>query len=281
MLAARLEKASMPYRVLPKNSSSESIFCIDGNKRQHFHPTTIAKEELSASHIVFMPLKAYQIESCVKELQACIAHSPVVLMHNGMGTAHTVQQLLPDAPLLACITSNGVMRSSSQEITLTGSGPTQAGWLANYDVEVEKWMIQTFLPLFPPGLWQNDIQCSQWRKLAVNAVINPLTAIHQVPNGALLEPIYRDSMEQLCRETAEIMTACGYAIGVEPLLKDVLQVAQATAKNFSSMNRDCYYGRQTELAYITGYILRQAQQREISLPCHQALYDQLEQFSFV
>lgn len=50
-------------------------------------------------------------------------------------------------------------------------------------------------------------------------------------------------------------------------------MVEATASNYSSMQQDLAAQRPTEIDYITGYILRQAQPLGLSLPRHQQLYD--------
>jgi len=53
-------------------------------------------------------------------------------------------------------------------------------------------------------------------------------------------------------------------------------VVEATASNYSSMQQDLAAQRPTEIDYITGYILRQAQPLGLSLPRHQQLYDAIQ-----
>ena len=52
-----------------------------------------------------------------------------------------------------------------------------------------------------------------------------------------------------------------------------MAVAAATAPNYSSMQQDLVAGRPTEIDYITGYILREAQPLGLHMPLHQQLYD--------
>ncbi|MEL0661159.1 ketopantoate reductase C-terminal domain-containing protein, partial [Psychromonas arctica] len=49
-------------------------------------------------------------------------------------------------------------------------------------------------------------------------------------------------------------------IEVTELQQTVSNVIKATAGNYSSKNRDIYYGSETEIQYINGYLIKKAQQ---------------------
>ncbi|KAK4200785.1 putative bassianolide synthetase [Triangularia verruculosa] len=135
----------------------------------------------------------------------------------------------------------------------------------------------------------DKIKLSQMRKLAMNAVINPLTALHRCPNGSLRslerfralpdQPVtaltaeYRPS--SLVAEIGPVLRAAlnlpsgdakhDRAWSDQQLLRDALRLADNTAKNRSSMLQDVEAGRETEIDYISGWIIKKA--RELGLKC--------------
>ncbi len=104
----------------------------------------------------------------------------------------------------------------------------------------------------------------------VNAIINPLTAIWNQPNGALLEHI--EEVAALCQELHPLLVKQGLSETPETWCRQVLQVADRTAQNFSSMHQDIVHHRKTEIDYITGYLLQQAEKQGLDLPGHRELY---------
>jgi 2-dehydropantoate 2-reductase len=95
----------------------------------------------------------------------------------------------------------------------------------------------------------------QRRKLAINAVINPATALHNVNNGGLLSDTLRDEAMLACNEVADILRSIGDAALADQVHDIVTRVARETAANTSSMRADVMAGRGTEVEAILGYLL--------------------------
>jgi 2-dehydropantoate 2-reductase len=109
------------------------------------------------------------------------------------------------------------------------------------------------------------------RKLLVNAVINPLTAILRIRNGELIESTFRmDVMKSLFRETFDILSA--YGLTDEQALWDtVVRVCSATRLNESSMLQDVTAHKPTEVDYINGAICRMAAEQGKEAPWNMAV----------
>jgi 2-dehydropantoate 2-reductase len=109
------------------------------------------------------------------------------------------------------------------------------------------------------------------RKLLVNAVINPLTAILRVKNGELTQsPERLHLMRALFLETYEILSR--YGLGDESALwNNVLQVCEATKDNKSSMLQDVSLHKETEIESINGEICRLAREQGRQAPWNSAV----------
>ena len=123
-----------------------------------------------------------------------------------------------------------------------------------------------------------QIAAARLAKLLVNVAINPLAALHQVPNGRLLQPPCRDRLERLVREAWPVLRAAGLTLDEPAALDHVTAVAAATATNLASMLQDRLAGRRTEIDALTGTLLALAEDQGLDLPTHRALYAQVKQF---
>ncbi len=105
-----------------------------------------------------------------------------------------------------------------------------------------------------------------WRKLLVNAAINPVTADHHVVNGALRQDPLRGQALRLLREAQEVARAEGYDFPDAEADAELWRVVRATAENRSSMLQDVERGRPTEVDWISGALLAAGRRHGLDLP---------------
>jgi hypothetical protein len=123
-------------------------------------------------------------------------------------------------------------------------------------------------------------------KLAINSVINPLTAIlgsGSLPNGALFgSPPAHILIRQLAKETSQVIQAYLSSLSephapppdvlrlfsTDSLERRVLEVVKTTSENVSSMAGDVSRGRLTEIDHINGYLRALGRRLKIATPHH-------------
>lgn len=194
----------------------------------------------------------------------------VLRLQNGMGS---LDGLLPaGATLIEAVTTSAVKGAHPTHTLVAenrtwmgpaGTGPAGAtGRPAWFDRLAAHW----------PGLeWADPIRHRQWHKLVVNAVINPLTGLYDLPNGALLEDAtLRARMAALATEADALLARLDPAWPGESLA-GVEAVALATAANTSSMRADMQRGAVTEIDAINGWLLKRADESGMALPAHREI----------
>ncbi|CAL1695056.1 unnamed protein product [Somion occarium] len=142
----------------------------------------------------------------------------------------------------------------------------------------------SWLPLY-------DVQLAKLRKLVVNCVINPLTALLGCRNGEIFEhPSGHNLCHQICKEASaafhaqwrseqEAAVAAGKEsdsrfpdiLTTEALHAEVERIVKMTRMNLSSMLCDVRMARQTELKYLNGYLLGLGQKYNVSMPTNRTL----------
>ena len=281
LIAAKCHAASLPCKLLTRNSDDfELSYQMADGKRGSFKPQICHPDITETFDVLLVTTKAYDVSEALTQWQKKINRDTViVLMNNGMGPHEVIAELWPHNPVVAVITSYGAYRPIADAVVESGTGNSAGGWLNkpknidedttfNFAVRV----IDFFDKVMPQFVWHPNVYIPLWQKLAINAVINPLTALHRVPNGHLATGIYQKVMIQLINELQKVMAAEGVHITTSTLTNTVNQVVAATAKNISSMYQDVLRERRTEIDMITGYLLRVGERHNISLPHHASLY---------
>lgn len=223
---------------------------------------------LARSDLLLVTLKAWQVSDAVKGLVSSLSPAtPVLLLHNGMGTVEELKSL-PN-PLLMGTTTHAARRDGNVIIHVA-SGITHIGPARAQDGEFS-YLADTLQMALPDVAWHNTIRPALWRKLAVNCVINPLTALRDCKNGDLRDA--PEEIEKIAREVAAVIEREGHHISADDLIAYVHQVIESTAENISSMLQDVRAMRHTECDYITGYLLRRARAHGIAVPENARLFD--------
>ncbi|MFN8459503.1 MAG: ketopantoate reductase C-terminal domain-containing protein [Anaerolineae bacterium] len=110
-----------------------------------------------------------------------------------------------------------------------------------------------------------------WGKLAINAGINPLTALFEVPNGALAEDErLRQVMAAAANEVAQV-AALRSSAALQRAANRTVEVSRATAANRSSMLQDVSRAAPTEIDAISGAVVRFGKRLGIPTPVNEFL----------
>lgn len=274
LAASRLALAQQPVQLWLRQGHRLNYRFSVGSRD---YPMQLAAPRQGPLTKILLPVKAFDVIPSVTQLLPFFANNAqLVLCHNGMGTLDEVLKMLrPTQGLWFASTTHGAYKPSPLQIRHTGFGETMLG--ACNDAARN-----SYLPIaaeldkaLGPLTQVSDIEPFLWKKLAINAVINPMTALWQIRNGELLKPQYQAQVRQLLNEFVAVAKGCGQMLSVEELAKLIDQVERNTAQNFSSMQQDVLHHRRTELAAITGFVLQQAVRLGIEVPAQQALFQQL------
>lgn len=118
-----------------------------------------------------------------------------------------------------------------------------------------------------------DLLQLQLEKLSANAIMNPLTALLNIPNGALLHNGHLSVVQRLLlAEISLVIRSLPELKGIPNVRKRfsasrlehlLLGVTSRTAQNSSSMREDVRFAKETEIDYINGYIVRRGEEQGI------------------
>ncbi len=261
---------------------------IDFENTQHINNTVNYSQpnDLKKADIIIFCLKSYQIATAINQVSSKLnSESIIVLAHNGMGILNQLpRRILRQHSIVAMITTHGCLKEAPLKIRHTGLGMTTLGILTEAENKVEpkktvqlvKQLTKLLNSALPQVNYHNDIVLKQWHKLAINCVINPLTALFNIDNGLINQPEFNQQIDEIFLEIVLVAKAENIELSIKQLKINVLEVAKATAKNCSSMRCDVLTKRPTEIDYINGYIHKLGLKHGIATPVNSHLLDQIK-----
>ncbi len=194
---------------------------------------------------------------------------PVLTLQNGLGNVETLCSTLGSSRVIAGTTTEAATLLSEGRIKHVASGVSRLGaWTSCPTAAAEECLRAAG---FKVELTDAPGQLV-WSKVAINAGINPLTALLDVPNGALLQvKEIRELMRDLVVEAAKVASTEGYRFDLS-LVEVAEEICEHTRDNISSMLQDVRARRQTEIDALSGEILRRAQLASLPTPRTRVVY---------
>lgn len=236
------------------------------------HPDATTDGTDLDADLAVVTVKAFDTGQAARDL-ATGAFDAVCSLQNGMGNEETLATHL-ESPVLAGTATYGAVLREPGYVECTGVGEVVLGPREEGTSPVAERVGAAFAPCLETTV-ADDVPRQLWEKLAVNAAINPTTALADLPNGAVRDGPAGRVARDAARETARVARAEGIDLADEAAVAAVEDVAAATAANRSSMRQGLDAGRRTEVEAINGYVVERADEHELTVPVNRTLADLL------
>lgn len=246
---------------------------------QHYNlfPLNIADNKaFTKAEVILLCVKSYQVNAAIQTLKNKIPKNAIIIFcHNGLGAFNDFVAL--DQPCLALLTTHGCKIKRPFHAQHTGFGHSDLGLIhGNISHSTLNEITALFNKCLPTVSFSNAIKEKQWLKLAINCVINPITALENINNGELLDDKFQTQIKALIHEIVAAAAFENIMFNVDELLAKVLNVAEKTARNSSSMRSDILQKRKTEIDYINGYVVTVANKMAFTVPENEKLLQQVK-----
>ena len=249
---------------------TRGVRLVETDGREESFPVRVARspEECQGAKMAIVLVKAWQTRRAAEQLAECLHPQGIALtLQNGLGNREILENALGGERVGFGVTTTGATILEPGYARSGGEGPIHFRPHPSMTPLVEL-LTQAGFVMDPV----EDVQGLLWGKLVINAAINPLTALLEVPNGALLaSSSIMDVMVSAAEETAAVAAALGVKPFTDPGAQ-VMDVARSTGENSSSMLQDIRRGAPTEIDAISGAIVREGERAGISTPINWTLW---------
>lgn len=249
-----------------------TIIQPDGQRRHVNLQVTNRLANLPPADIALILVKSHQTaRAAAQAAQNLRPNGIAITLQNGLGNLDILADAVGQERAALGITAQGATVPEPGLLRHAGEGPTylagsvsQRPYLAPVLDVFNRAGLETSLADNPDSL--------VWGKLAINAGINPLTALLNIPNGALVEnETLRRLMSAAATEVAQVASALGIQLPYSDAANRTAEVSRATASNRSSMLQDISRAAPTEIDAISGAVVRIGQKLGVPTPINQML----------
>ena len=240
--------------------------------------------ELADFELGILATKATQLEEAAAKLSGRFPAATLMTIQNGLGAEEVVRGH-GDWPIVSAVTFMSGVRHDDSHVEYELDTET---WLGPYDgtttferaQEIEALLVAAGLRAraFP------DLRPAQWSKLIFNATVNTVSALTDLPHVGLFASRERPTdlghlVHGLVEEGKEVAAAAGVELHEDPWEMNVLAVrrgetlaAEGHYAHVPSMLEDVRACRPTEVDFITGALVREAERLDVPVPLHMAMY---------
>ena len=284
-LAQVAEVGVLTRRVEQARALNRDGLRITGKAELQARVTASARaDELPDAELVIVATKATQLEEAAHALRGRFAEAVVMTIQNGLG-AEEIVRAHGERPLVSAITFMAGVRHSDTHVEYELDTET---WLGPYAGTTTIEQVRSIEQLLrDSGLHARafpDLRPAQWSKLIFNATVNTVAALTDLPHVSQFAAL--DSFTDLGRlvrdlmdEGKDVAAAAKVELHEDPWEMNVLAVrrgettaAEGHYAHVPSMLEDVRRRRGTEVDFITGSLVREAERLGVPVPLHTTMY---------
>lgn len=261
--------ATWPEGLAALQTRGVTLVMPDGSRQTYAVEASAQPRDFAGAQETIVLVKAWQTERAAAQLANCLAADGVALtLQNGLGNREKLVAQLGAGRVAVGVITTGATLLGPGEVRWAGEGNISLQTNPKIALLAEQLKASGFNVVSVP-----DVDSLIWSKLVINAAINPLTAILNVPNGEVLaRSSARELSAALASEVGAVAKAKGFALTFADPVAAAEDVARRTAANFSSMLQDARRGAHTEIDAICGAIVQAGAEAGVPTPVNATMW---------
>ncbi len=231
----------------------------------HVEATT-ELDDIPRGALIVLTTKAHGIERAIGGINGLLKPGvKILVLQNGLGNEELARSLVGEGvEVVRGLTSAGVefLEPGKIDVKLLGETilpDTEAGRRIGRLLDSSGLEVRL----------SDRIAVEIWRKLTMNCVINPLTALLRVPNNEIAVEGLRGVREGIVEECVRVAEM--ERVILEGDLEAEICRASASYSNISSMLQDVTRGRKTEIDFLNGRIGKLGREHGVPTPYNDVL----------
>lgn len=227
-------------------------------------------KKINQNTLILLTTKVYDSENAIRKIEDMIKKDTVILcLQNGLYSEKIVKDIVKDkCTVLRGITNFGAVFLEPGVVQYNSYGYTAIETNKKENKKGRE-IAENFKKCGLNGYVSDNIKYDVWKKLILNCVLNPLTAIMKVENKFISEENLNPIKEIIIQECLEAAKKDGVKFDIDfvKLINDVFR----DSNNISSMRQDIIKGRKTEIDCLNGAVAELGKKHGIMCPFNEGL----------
>lgn len=234
--------------------------------------------DLADRDCLILCTKSYDTRKAMEDIHEYLSKDTWILsFQNGLKNEEIISKFADPSRVLGGITSQGVTYQEPGVVKHQGKGESILGPYPDRQTsegngeEIEG-IAEILNSAGIETKVSGNIYGHIWKKVIINASINPITALTGMKNGEVLDDERTYALlKSVCRETEKIAKREA-KIPIGDLLENTVRVAKDTAGNKSSMLQDVLNKKRTEIECINGAVIARGKNFDLPVIYNSTLY---------
>ncbi|MDZ4858944.1 MAG: ketopantoate reductase family protein [Candidatus Hydrogenedentes bacterium] len=230
-------------------------------------------------NLILVTVKAYDTAATAALISPLVDDNTLVCSYqNGLGNAEAIAARIGWERTIGARAIYGVVVRAPGHVDVTViANPTAIGaYHADAPVARVREIAEAMHAAGMPTVYTDRIRTVLWNKVAYNCALNPMSALLDVPYGALLDTEHtRETMREIVHElyaVAKVMDVPMDPATPEAYIPHLFNdLIPPTAAHYASMRADFINLRRTEIDALNGAIARLGDQHGIACPTNTLL----------
>ncbi len=224
--------------------------------------------------LVIICTKAWQIKEIAQQIAPLIGIETMILpLQNGVLATDELAEFIPKENIIGGLCRIFSKIESPGTINHLGIDPTIIfAELNNVQTERTSWLKYTFESAGLTNIWSEDIQSEIWKKFLM-ICSSGLLAVTKTNYGELRSnPENRAMLEELFSEVYNVAIAAGINLSENIVAKTMKAIDTFPPESTSSLTRDVWEGKPSEIEYQNGTVVRLGEKYGIPTPVNKFVY---------
>jgi 2-dehydropantoate 2-reductase len=218
---------------------------------------------------VLLCTKTHHTETAAPWLaRLCTPQTRVAVLQNGIDHVARVAPLANGATVLPVIVYYNGERLAPDHVRMRRAS---ANDIVVPDDETGRAFVALLDGTGLQALLSNNFATLLWRKLLINAIANPITALTQQRQAVLRRPDIQELCHAVLGEAVAVARAEGVELAVDEPARTMAALMTFSGELGTSMYFDRLAGREMEIEALTGAIVAAGERHGIATPVNRAL----------